>query len=176
MKILEIQKVDLTSFCYLNKDRYPFLLESVNHNENNRYSILFAFPGESIVLKDFSDFNFLKELQDRCKLNNLNSSLPFTGGWFAYLSYELIGQIELTLTAKLHKSKLPIAYAVEIPSAIIIDHKLDKTFIIDQDSNHSRIDLILSDIKLLGTMPTQRIKGDQSEEVEKNLLMVLKIA
>ncbi len=85
MKILEIQKVDLTSFCYLNKDRYPFLLESVNHNENNRYSILFAFPGESIVLKDFSDFNFLKELQDRCKLNNLNSSLPFTGVWFAYL-------------------------------------------------------------------------------------------
>jgi anthranilate synthase component 1 len=83
VKILEIQKVDLTSFCYLNKDRYPFLLESVNHNENNRYSILFAFPGESIVLKDFSDFNFLKELQDRFKLNNLNSSLPFTGGWFA---------------------------------------------------------------------------------------------
>jgi len=170
VKILEIQKVDLTSFCYLNKDRYPFLLESVNHNENNRYSILFAFPGESIVLKDFSDFNFLKELDDRCKSNNLNSSLPFTGGWFAYLSYELIGQIELTLTAKLHKSKLPIAYAVEIPSAIIIDHKLDKTFIIDQDSNHSRIDLILSDIKLLGTMPTQRIKGDQSEEVEKKFI------
>ena len=100
----------------------------------------------------------------------MNSSLPFTGGWFAYLSYELIGQIELTLTDKLHKSKLPIAYAVEIPSAIIIDHKLDKTFIIDQDSNHSRIDLILSDIKLLGTMPTQRIKGDQSEEVEKKFI------
>ncbi|MBT3439284.1 MAG: aminodeoxychorismate synthase, component I, partial [Gammaproteobacteria bacterium] len=46
MEILEIQKVDLTSFCYLNKGRYPFLLESVNHNENNRYSILFAFPGD----------------------------------------------------------------------------------------------------------------------------------
>jgi len=29
VKVLEIQKVDLTSFCYLNKDRYPFLLESV---------------------------------------------------------------------------------------------------------------------------------------------------
>jgi anthranilate synthase component 1 len=84
--------------------------------------------------------------------------------------WPLAGKVELTLTAKLHKSKLPIAYAVEIPSAIIIDHKLDKTFIIDQDSNHSRIDLILSDIKLLGTMPTQRIKGDQSEEVEKKFI------
>jgi anthranilate synthase component 1 len=170
VKILEIQKVDLTSFCYLNKDRYPFLLESVNHNENNRYSILFAFPGENIVLKDFSDFDFLKELQDRCKSNNLDSSLPFIGGWFAYFSYELIGQIEPTLAAKLHKSKLPIAYAVEIPSAIIIDHKLDKTFIIDQDSNHLRIDSILSDIKLLSKMPIQRIKGCQSEEAEKKFI------
>jgi anthranilate synthase component 1 len=170
VKILEIQKVDLTSFCYLNKDRYPFLLESVNPNENNRYSILFAFPGENIVLKDFSDFDFLKELQDRCKSNNLDSSLPFTGGWFSYLSYELIGQIEPTLAAKLHKSKLPIAYAVEIPSAIIIDHKLDKTFIIDQDSNHLRIDSILSDIKLLSKMPIQRIKGCQSEEAEKKFI------
>jgi anthranilate synthase component 1 len=49
VKILEIQKVDLASFCYLNSERYPFLLESVNHNDFNRYSILFAFPGESEV-------------------------------------------------------------------------------------------------------------------------------
>ena len=72
MKILEIQKVDLASFCYLNKDRYPFLLESVNHNDNNRYSILFAFPSESIVLNNFSDFDFLNELESQYKSSNLN--------------------------------------------------------------------------------------------------------
>jgi len=170
VKILEIQKVDLTSFCYLNKNRYPFLLESVSHNENNRYSILFAFPGENIVLKSFSDFNFLKELQDRCESNNLGSNLPFTGGWFVYLSYELIGQIEPTLSSKLYKSKLPIAYAVKIPSAIIIDHKLEKTYIIDQDNNQSRIASILSDIKLLSKMPVQKIKGNQSEEIENKFI------
>ena len=170
MKILEIQKVDLTSFCYLNKDRYPFLLESVNHNENNRYSILFAFPGENIVLKDFSDFDFLKKLQDKSESTTLDSDFPFIGGWFVYLSYELIGQIEPTLAPKLHKSKLPIAYAVQIPSAIIIDHKLDKTFIIDQDNNQSRINLILSDYKLLNKIPTQKIKGSQSEELENKFI------
>ena len=170
MEILEIQKVDLTSFCYLNKGRYPFLLESVNHNENNRYSILFAFPGENIVLKDFSDFDFLKELQDKSKSTMLDSDLPFIGGWFVYLSYELIGQIESTLASKLHKSKLPIAYAVQVPSAIIVDHRLDKTFIIDQDNNQSRINSILSDIKLLDKTPTQRIKGSQSKEVENKFI------
>ena len=170
MEILEIQKVDLTSFCYLNKDRYPFLLESVNHNENNRYSILFAFPGENIVLNECSDFDFLKELQKKSKSTILDSDLPFIGGWFIYLSYELIGQIEPTLASSLHKSKLPIAYAVEIPSAIIIDHKIDKTFIIDQDNKRSRINSILSDIKLFKKMPTQRIKAIQSEEVENKFI------
>ena len=80
MTIQEIQKVDLASFCYLNKERYPFLLESVNHNENNRYSILFAFPKESIVLRDFSDFDFLNELESHCKEKSHDSSPPFTGG------------------------------------------------------------------------------------------------
>ena len=67
MKILEIQKVDLASFCYLNSERYPFLLESVNHNDNNRYSILFAFPSQSIVLNSLSDFDFLNELESQYK-------------------------------------------------------------------------------------------------------------
>ena len=119
MATLEIEKVDLASFCYLNKERYPFLLESVNHNENNRYSILFAFPEENIVLRDFADFDFLSELENHCKKTSGSLDLPFTGGWFVYLSYELIGQIEPTLASKLHKSNIPIAYAVKIPAAII---------------------------------------------------------
>ena len=109
MKILEIGKVDLASLCYLNKERYPFLLESVNHNDNNRYSILFAFPEKSIILHSFSDFNFLSELEKQFKLNNVKTNLPFSGGWFIYLSYELIGQIEPILSGELHTSELPIA-------------------------------------------------------------------
>ncbi len=73
MAILEIQKVDLASICYFNKERYPFLLESVNHNENNRYSILFAFPQESIVLHKFSDFDFLNKLDDLCIQKDIDS-------------------------------------------------------------------------------------------------------
>ncbi|HIF35305.1 MAG TPA: aminodeoxychorismate synthase component I [Candidatus Thioglobus sp.] len=164
MKILEIQKVDLASFCYLNSERYPFLLESVNHNDFNRYSILFAFPGESIILNSFSDFDFLNELKNQFKPNNLNSDLPFIGGWFVYLSYELIEQIEPSLSYEVYRSNLPIAYAVKIPSAIIIDHQLDKTYLIDQDDNEDRINLILSDIKLTKPIPEKSIKGKLSEE------------
>ena len=167
MTTLEIQKVDLTSFCYLNKERYPFLLESVNHNENNRYSILFAFPEENIVLRDFADFDFLGELENHCKQTSDSLNLPFAGGWFVYLSYELIGQIEPTLASKLHKSNIPIAYAVKIPSAIITDHKLKKTYIVDENNNQTRINQILSDIQAIESVPDNAINGEISEESSK---------
>ncbi len=167
MAILEIQKVDLASFCYLNKKRYPFLLESVNHNENNRYSILFAFPQEDIILRDFSDFDFLNELESQCVNISQDLNLPFTGGWFVYLSYELIGQIEPTLVSKLNKSNLPIAYAVKIPTAVITDNNLKKTFIVDADDNQTRINQILSDIKALNNIPDEVILGRISEENEE---------
>jgi len=170
VKILEIGKVELASLCYLNKERYPFLLESVNHNDNNRYSILFAFPSESIVLNSLSDFDFLNELESQFKSSNLNSILPFSGGWFVYLSYELIGQIEPILSGELYTSELPIAYAVKIPSAIIIDHQLNTTYLIDQDSNQSRIDTILTDIELIKPIPEESILGKLSQENEDKFI------
>ena len=170
MKTIEIQKVDLASFCYLDNSRYPFLLESVNHNDNNRYSILFAFPGENIVLNNASDFDFLNKLESKYKLNNTNSDLPFCGGWFVYLSYELIGQIENTLSADLHNSDLPIAYAVKIPTAIIIDHQLDKTYIVDESDDDSRINLILDDIKLINPIPLSPLDGSLSEENQEKFI------
>jgi len=174
VKILEIGKVDLALLCYLNKERYPFLLESVNHNDNNRYSILFAFPSESIVLKSLSDFDFLNELESQYKSSNLNSILPFSGGWFVYLSYELIGQIEPILSGELHTSELPIAYAVKIPSAIIIDHQLNTTYLIDQDSDQSRIDTILTDIELIKPIPEENILGELSQENEDKFISGVK--
>ena len=170
MKILEIGKVELASLCYLNKERYPFLLESVNHNDNNRYSILFAFPSESIVLNSLSDFDFLNELESQYKSNNLNSILPFSGGWFVYLSYELIGQIEPILSGELRSSELPIAYAVKIPSAIIIDYQSNTTYLIDQDNNQSRIDTILTDIELIKPIPEESILGKLSQENEDKFI------
>ena len=170
MKTIEIQKVDLASFCYLDNSRYPFLLESVNHNDNNRYSILFAFPGENIILNNASDFDFLNKLESKYKLNNTNSDLPFCGGWFVYLSYELIGQIENTLSADLHNSDLPIAYAVKIPTAIIIDHQLDKTYIVDESDDDSRINLILDDIKLINPIPLSPLEGSLSEENQEKFI------
>lgn len=166
MKTLEIAAVDLAALCYHNKERYPFLLESVHHNDINRYSILFAFPGQNIVLNDFTDFNFLSELESKLNKDCQSSDLPFSGGWFVYLSYELIGQIEPILKDDLHTSDLPIAYAVEIPSVIIVDHQQDTYYLVDQHDSEERIDQILLDIKAVKAIPTTPISGELSQENE----------
>ncbi|WPE17313.1 aminodeoxychorismate synthase component I [Candidatus Thioglobus autotrophicus] len=148
MKVLEIPNFSLDALCQLNAQRYPFLLESVNHNGNNRYSILFAHPQQELVLENLTDFNFLDAFSSQVVNETTQfSHLPFTGGWFVYLSYELVGQIEPTLAKDMHDSKLPIAVAVKIPSAIIVDHQLDKTYLLDEQGEQLRIDQLLADIK-----------------------------
>lgn len=166
MLVQEIAAVDLAALCYYNKERYPFLLESVHHNDINRYSILFAFPGQNIVLNDFADFNFLSELESKLNKDPQVSDLPFSGGWFVYLSYELIGQIEPILKDDLHTSDLPIAYAVEIPSAIIVDHQENVFYLIDEFGSKERMDQILGDIEAVKAIPSARVTGKLTQEKE----------
>ena len=135
-----------------NPDRYPFLLESVassiedkaDKTCSSRFDILFAFPQETLTLSndekligygDIEGNNFLNNLSNWWKTKHNNSikcqQLPFSGGWFLYLGYELAKQVELQL--KLKKSSTPIAYATRIPAAIIYDHKEDNTYCICED-------------------------------------------
>jgi len=163
VKPLEIPEVALDALCHFNAQRYPFLLESVNHNDNNRYSILFAHPTEQIVLNDLADFDFLVELEAKVDVPTITSDLPFTGGWFVYLSYELIGQIEPTLKEDLLPSNQPIAIAVKIPTAIVIDHQ-KKTYLLDQFDDQQRIEQVLSDIQHCQAIPPAPIQGKLSSE------------
>ena len=170
MKVLSIPSVALDALCQLNAKRYPFLLESVNHNQANRYSILFAHPTEQIVLNNLDEFDFLSTLESSVDVPTIQSDLPFTGGWFVYLSYELIGQIEPVLKDDLHSGDQEVAIAVKIPAAIIIDHTDDQTYLLDQFDDQARIDQVLADIKHLNEIEAVAIKGTLSWEEESKFL------
>ena len=175
MKVLEIPSVALDGLCQLNTQRYPFLLESVNHNSNNRYSILFAHPQQELALNQLSEFDFLDELSAKVDTSNSQDQhLPFTGGWFVYLAYELIGQIEPTLAKDMHDSKLPIAVAVKIPSAIIVDHQLDKTYLLDEEGDQPRIEQILKDIETIKPVKVPNFSGVLSCEMDDKFLSGVK--
>ncbi len=170
MKILTIPNVELDSLCYKNPKRYPFLLESVGHNSDNRYSILFSHPGETIVLNDLDSFDFLSALESKVKINSKKTDLPFSGGWFVYLSYELIGQIEPILKDNLNPSNDVVAYAVEIPTAIVVDKLTKETFLIDQFESDKRLSQVLEDIKNVSMIPNKELKGKLSFEDEEKFL------
>ena len=174
MKVLSIPSVALDTLCHLNADRYPFLLESVNHNQDNRYSILFAHPTKQIVLNDLDEFDFLDELKSSIDIQPIKSDLPFSGGWFVYLSYELIGQIEPILKDDLHFGDQPVAIAVQIPTAIVVDHLKDKTYLLDQFDDQVRIDQVLSDIEQLGDIVDMPIQGNLSWEEDAKFISGVK--
>jgi anthranilate synthase component 1 len=155
------QRLDLLDLHRLDPTRYPHLLQSAAHG---RFDILFAFPEESLTLDgrgilsgpglvEPESGDFLRSLDRWClELQTTSSAqncLPFSGGWFVYLGYELAGQIEPCLQLPETRGTLPNAVATRFASAVIYDHAGDKTFIVSEAACADRIDDIARDIAAL---------------------------
>ncbi len=142
---------DLLHLHANDTELFPFLLQSVaNGCDNARYDILFAFPQQCLTLEKQDKLNalwplnshhFLDEFNDWFKQEknySMDTELPFHGGWFLFLSYELAQQIEPSLQLPAKGQHLPIAFATRIPAAIITDH-LKKTTTLICESNFSSL-------------------------------------
>lgn len=126
---------DLLALHSLDPQRYPHLLESTATGTQGRYDILFAFPGESLVLEDRNEFDFLDALDARrvqaaAGHATTAEGLPFQGGWFIYLGYELAAQIEPQLQLRADDSGLPVASATRIPAAVIRDRLQQRCWVV----------------------------------------------
>ena len=143
----ELGPDELRRLNQLHPSRYPFLLQSTAQGgELGRFDILFAFPGKSLVLSENGDLSgqgasmqsqFLKALDNwwsEEKTAAVGSHLPFQGGWFLYLAYELAAEVEPNLS--LHSDPLlPTAFAVRCPAAIIFDHlSQESVFVCESDA------------------------------------------
>lgn len=130
---------DLLALHSQSPARYPFLLESVATSPLSRYSLLFAFPQESIRLDHLAETSFCERLDAAWvegrggSRTALAHTLPFQGGWFLYLGYELVGQLESTLQLPDSPAGLPIALAVRIPAAVIVDHLRGETIVVAEE-------------------------------------------
>jgi anthranilate synthase component 1 len=127
--------------------RYPFLLQSTAcGGELGRFDILFAFPEDSLVLNGDGQLSgrgaeqhdeFLQALDawwSEEREDGTASHLPFHGGWFVYLGYELAAEIEPSLCLQ-PDALLPAAFAVRCPAAIIFDHQTsDCVFVCEDDA------------------------------------------
>lgn len=156
--------LDLLALHRVNPQRYPYLLQSVAHgslkSDSNaaRFDILFAFPQDILRLNDLNtneqtqSADFLTQLDVRWQAESVASnktsdnSLPFTGGWFLFLAYELAGQVEPSLDLPAAGDGLPVACAARIPAAVIVDHQRQQTFLVAEAAHENLLDIFNADI------------------------------
>lgn len=160
-----------------NPERYPFMLESsAGAVAQGRYDIVFAFPGEALCLNgrhldgpgaDAAAGDFLTALDHwRSQVSPLPAGeLPFTGGWFVYLGYELAGQVEPHLPWK-PDPVLPRALAVRCPAALIHDRREQAVFAVAEPEAEACLDDMAADLAACATMPDRPVTVRDWDEDE----------
>jgi anthranilate synthase component 1 len=132
-------------------ERYPVLLESAAEaSPLNRYDLLLAGPAERLTLDargrlegphawhDRRD-GFLPALDrwwshDR---DGRRAELPFAGGWFLYLGYELAAEVEPRL--QLPVGELPRALAWRMHGALVFDRATGAGWLAAEEGHATRL-------------------------------------
>ena len=130
-------KIDLLNLTRRYPKKYPFFLESSSRgNLQNRYSIIFFNPKILLEKKDKSS-KFLESFNSLWKSEKIKQEeaiyekkkIPFCGGWFIYLGYEVANEIEKKLSIPRSPYLLPDAFAARVNTSIIYDHIDNKIFV-----------------------------------------------
>jgi len=159
--------------------RYPFLLESVatprdRRGPVNAYDILFAFPGETLRLDRNFQLHGSPAVAGQHFLNALDSwwqgirtpaqpdaGLPFTGGWFLFLGYELARQIEPSIEMPMPLAG-PVAFATRIPVALVRNRQTQQAWVVAEKHQSGAIERVRTDVAAYrgrspGAGPTRRL-------------------
>ncbi len=156
----QVAAPDLTALARANPTRYPFLLESVAAGpELARYDILFAFPGATLELRPDGTLtgsgiavgSFLAALDDwwaqEAEPAAVTDELPFRGGWFLFLGYELAEEVEPSLRLS-RDARLPVAFATRVPVAVIADRLAGSVKLADPSSSTGTVPSIRSSVNV----------------------------
>jgi anthranilate synthase component 1 len=149
-------------FNQLNAQRYPYLLKSSATRQNNtQYDILIACPQYELTLNSDKSLHctdkdlavsegFFETLENHYQHNKVktadnSNNLPFTGGWFVYLSYEMAEEIEPCLSLPSLPAKQPLAVAARCPAAIIVDKQNNQCIAVAETEYSYLLDEIQQD-------------------------------
>ncbi len=77
----------------------------------------------------------------------VDDGLPFHGGWVVYLGYELVGQIEPSLRLPSTRGAAPVAFALRVPAAVIVDHVEQRTILLAEEGAEDWLDVLAADVE-----------------------------
>ena len=176
LNLREIDKeFDFIALHNYKPECYPYVLESTAYTQDQQvYSLLFAYPSESVALDQNGTLSikahnsgskkqtnraaeslskkgdFCSVLDDwfECEKNSdINeNNLPFIGGWFVYAGYELANSIEPKLQLPPANDGLPVAFATRVHAALIFNHNTNKLMAIAEQDYGYLLNDIAADI------------------------------
>ncbi|MCI0749983.1 MAG: chorismate-binding protein, partial [Nevskiales bacterium] len=167
---------------------YPFLLQSVaDHPSTGRYDILFAFPsahlacceqqlwastGVPILNEDF--FESLSAWVKHEGPARGTGTLPFAGGWFLFLGYEMARQVEPGIRLPISPYRFPDALAVRCPAAIVYDRDRQEIHLL-AESNPALLERLACDLDSVrssspGSMTLRPLVLSIEEEPEQRFM------
>jgi anthranilate synthase component 1 len=182
----------ITALFQLKPDVYPYMLASTATGNNSRFDILFAHPQQSLELNAPQTHKggpgFLESvhrwwLKEKIESDSVDITgtpdsgssyrLPYTGGWFIYLSYELAAEIEPRLKLPAGSQDTPVAMAVRCPSAVIYDHQRKQHVAVAEQEYSQLLDTIEQDFNraaaTINTTPgeTDGVKVENITEADR---------
>jgi anthranilate synthase component 1 len=139
-------------------DFYPFLLQSTAcGTAQGRYDILFADPGERLILGPTGQLqgaskggeSFLEALDQAWHKEQAAACAPapFAGGWFLLLGYELAAQVEPSLHLP-DPDGLPIAAAIRTRAALVRDLERQQAWLVAEAGRDGTLQRMARDLQL----------------------------
>ena len=164
---------DLAGLSEVYPEAFPYLLDSTAQGPLGSFSLLLFAGEEFLVLSPetglegpgvgntfFERLNSWYQQEHQPRPPDDLERFPFVGGWFIYLGYEAVGQIEPTLDLPANTSGLPDALAHRCTGAVVIIHhetdtSRDQAFIVaESDLILNRMQHHLRSYVPLHTVPT----------------------
>lgn len=169
---------DLLLFNQYNAKRYPYLLlSSASRQNNTQYDIVIACPQYLLTLNADKTLHctnralalqagFFETLESFYQNNKSETSqaaasiasdeLPFSGGWFVYLAYEMAEEIEPCLKLPTLPDDQPLAVAARCPAAIIVDKKNKQCFAVAEEAYSHLLDELEQDYRTLAAQSAEQ--------------------
>jgi anthranilate synthase component 1 len=127
---------DLFALHAQHPDTFPVLLETT---VGLGWDVLMAYPSATYCYDMSQGGDFLTclaqeyESQATQKMDE-HAHLPFRGGWFVYLGYELLHVIEPSVVSREpDMDQLPTAALMRIPAAIMVDKTRQQAWVFAED-------------------------------------------
>jgi anthranilate synthase component 1 len=147
--------------------KYPVFFDSAAQGPLGRYSLLATQPTASLTRDacgrleaeglDVTGGAFLDELdawarREFASREAEEKRLPFVGGWFVYLGYEMAAEVEPRLT--LPPATAPYsAFALRVDTLAVHDVVTGEVFAISEHADVTALDRLVMDLKEAGSNP-----------------------